>query len=362
MTTISRTTENRQDTALNSAAFLSILAEDKFSVSYRPRFAALTDSALAAILLQQIIHWWKAKDSKPFYKFRAPCQHTKYQEGQSWCEELAWNKYEFDNALKVIGTKITKGISKQTVLETDMPERLENETDEDFAARLSAAVKSIVIYWTDSSRVTWYQVNTDLLGKFVGRIYLDKFYGLRYLVKPKVKFTQKNPKVEFTSPTEITKDKHKEVARSRAIPRTAKPLPYPDRIRDWTQKHVDQYYTGHISTLDSLASIWSQGTYQHLLEMPLYDSRAMIEQYQEILRQPAITAADYPALIKATKKANSWKKGGADIADISKQITPFLQNRPKPKKVIELDPALDLSIQHPVTPMMIARRKAAANE
>lgn len=191
----------------NHAAFLNILAEDKFSISYRPRFAALTDSALSAILLQQVIHWWKVKDNTPFYKFRAPCSHSKYQENQSWCEELAWNKYEFDNALKVIATKITKGVKKQDILNTDIPKRAEGESDQDFAVRLAAALKCMVIYWTDSSRITWYQVNENLLGKFVGQIYLDKSYGLRYLEKPKVKLTQENQRVRFTSSSKITKDK-----------------------------------------------------------------------------------------------------------------------------------------------------------
>ena len=97
-------------------ALLEMLKEDRQKITYRPTFARLTDNALTAILLQQIFYWWTISDGKAFFKFRAPCKHEQYKEGDSWCEELEWTPKEFDGALKVIGTKITKGVSKQSAI------------------------------------------------------------------------------------------------------------------------------------------------------------------------------------------------------------------------------------------------------
>lgn len=191
--------------------FLLLIAEDKQVISYRPRFAALTDNALAAILLQQMIYWWKQVEGRPFYKFRAPCQHKLYLSGQSWTEELEWSVHEFDSALKVIGTKITHGVSKQSILSAKLPERAVKESVTTFRARLTAALKCMVLYWTDASRVTWYLPNADLLGKCISRIYLDKSYGLRYLVTPHSVITQQNAQSGVTlssseTTTEITSE------------------------------------------------------------------------------------------------------------------------------------------------------------
>lgn len=199
--------------------FLSILAEDQDLITYRPHFAALTDSALSAILLQQIIYWWSKMGRKPFYKFRDSCKHKQYKDGQSWCEELEMNRYEFDQALKIIATKITKGVGKQQVLETPMPEHADNETPVEYAERFASALRCVVIYWTDSSRVTWYQVNENLLGKFVGRIYLSKSEGLRYLIRATPGLTYKNGTFKFTSKTETnTETNHVPRKRGKIIP------------------------------------------------------------------------------------------------------------------------------------------------
>lgn len=193
------------------SVYLSLLAEDKHVIAYRPKFAALTDSAMSAILLQQMIHRWKKQQGEAFYKFKQACQHERYREGDSWCEELEWNAYEFDQALKVIGTKVTKGVKKQELLDTEPPTRNEGESDEDFLKRLETAVSRIVLYWTDSNRVTWYLLNEKLLGKFVGRIYLDKFYGLRYLKKSIASVTQKNRWLKRTLSSESPSDSSKEI-------------------------------------------------------------------------------------------------------------------------------------------------------
>ena len=142
------------------------------SIPYRPQYNFITGKVTASILLQQINYWWHKNERKPFYKFRAPCKHDEYREGDSWTEELGMSKSEFDTALQAIGAKITKGVKKSELLK-----------------------ENIVIYWTDSNRLTWYQLNEalfyallylayhepDLLGKSGFRIYLGKSGNPIYL-------------------------------------------------------------------------------------------------------------------------------------------------------------------------------------
>jgi hypothetical protein len=95
---------------------LKLLSEDQLSISYRPALARLVGSVTGAILLQQVVHRWFAHGRKPFYKFKLPCRHKEYRPGDAWCEELAFTRHEFDGALAVIGTKVTKGGNKADLM------------------------------------------------------------------------------------------------------------------------------------------------------------------------------------------------------------------------------------------------------
>jgi len=128
-----------------------IIAERQ--IPYRPRYTELTGRVTASILLQQMIYYWyNCSGEKPFYKFRAPCEHDRYVEDDSWTECLGFSPAEFDTALKTIGTKITKGDS--------ITETLEKKD-----------ITSLVIYWTDSNRMTWYKLNTPLLDELLNGLY-----------------------------------------------------------------------------------------------------------------------------------------------------------------------------------------------
>src|SRR5512139_3732000 len=116
-----------------------LMAEDKEMIAYRPKLNRITGSVLASVLLQQANHRFVNNGEQPFYKFRAPCQHALYRPGDSWIEELGFSGDEFDAALKRIGTKIVAGTSKAEALQ---------KTDR----------TGLVLYWTDSNRVTWYSV------------------------------------------------------------------------------------------------------------------------------------------------------------------------------------------------------------
>ena len=127
-----------------------MLAGEYRAISYRPELVEIAGSVTSAILLQQITYWAARSEWRAFFKFRAPCAHDDYRPGDSWCEELKFSGNEFDSALKKIGTKITKGKSKATALDN-----------------------SLLIYWTDSSRKTWFLLNWRSLEERLGEVYSE---------------------------------------------------------------------------------------------------------------------------------------------------------------------------------------------
>jgi hypothetical protein len=157
-------TDSAHDAILSGMAINQSQVEDRDRViPYRPQFNRITGKVTASLLLQQIRYWWYKVDRRPFYKFKQPCDHELYQEGDSWCEELDFSRSVFDTALKCVAKKITRGTSKAEALK-----------------------HHAVIYWTDSNRLTWYQVNEKLLGAYVYLAYnepelLDKVGKSLYL-------------------------------------------------------------------------------------------------------------------------------------------------------------------------------------
>ncbi len=127
-----------------------MLAGEYRAISYRPELVEISGSVTSAILLQQIAYWASRSNWQPFFKFRLPCQHKDFRVGDSWTEELAFSASEFDSALKKIGTKVTKGGSKKTAMEN-----------------------SLVCYWTDSSRKTYFLLNWRLLEERLAEAYAE---------------------------------------------------------------------------------------------------------------------------------------------------------------------------------------------
>ena len=124
--------------------------QNRKAAPYYAQYNLFTGGPNATILLAQISYWWNKNERKPFYKFKMPCGHKAYKEDDSWTEELLFTEYQFDGALKKIGTKVKTGMS--------IEEALKN---------------SIVIYWTDRSRMTWYQLNEKLFYTLVGLAYIE---------------------------------------------------------------------------------------------------------------------------------------------------------------------------------------------
>ena len=185
-------------------------------IPYRPRFTELTGKVTAAILIQQVAFHWENVGGRPFYKFRAPCGHDMYREGDSWTEELGFSGSEFDTAIKTIGTKITKGVSREDAVS-------------------GTSIKSLVIYWTDSNRVTWYELNQPLFDKLTDPLYEDKPIAnsgkLNYKEIQEKKSTRKSRKAEKhtseNTPEKTTKRKPTPKAKK---PKQSEPKKEPDPV------------------------------------------------------------------------------------------------------------------------------------
>jgi len=134
---------------------LSLLAEDKNGILYRPKFVQAVGSVTSAILLQQAIYWWVTQDRRPFYKFKLPCGHALYREGDSWCEELGFSRHEFDTALRRAGTKKTAEMTLAQAFNAGTP----------------------IVYWTTANRVTYYTLNLPVLLEIIKRAYLKPDSG-----------------------------------------------------------------------------------------------------------------------------------------------------------------------------------------
>ena len=69
---------------------------------YFKEFNKITGSVHCSLFLGQLIYWADKNDYKPFYKFRQPCQHELYKEGDSWAEELDFEIRMIDKCVKTL--------------------------------------------------------------------------------------------------------------------------------------------------------------------------------------------------------------------------------------------------------------------
>ena len=141
---------------------ITLLSEDKDLILYRKSLRSICkNSVTATILLSQMMyraerHFKKYKKDK-FYKFKQPCKHRLYKEGDSWCEELGFSREEFDAALKKIGFKLGKTNKTSKESEKKREEKKNN---------------AFIHYYTDSERLTWYKLNYNTLNKALNTLYL----------------------------------------------------------------------------------------------------------------------------------------------------------------------------------------------
>lgn len=122
---------------------LTLIADDKSLVSYRPRWNQITGSMAATILLQQIIYRWMQNGRQPFYKFTRPCDHILCRPGDTWTEELGMTRHEFETARGRIAARTHGDITPD----------------------------ACISYWTTSGHLTWYAINEPLLVEQLSALY-----------------------------------------------------------------------------------------------------------------------------------------------------------------------------------------------
>lgn len=126
-----------------------LYADTAKAIPYHPSLNRIIQHVGATVFLQQVYFYASKRDFEPFYKFNEPCSHNLYSPGDSWLEELAMKPTELFGARDKVATKVTTGMKK-------------SELRKVFIDGALAPLNRIILYWTDASRVTWYEFNEPL--------------------------------------------------------------------------------------------------------------------------------------------------------------------------------------------------------
>lgn len=144
----------------------NLLRDTGKTIAYHPILRQLTGDINSAILLQQIMFYYVIMRRKPFYKFVEPSEHDHplYKVGDSWTEELAFTKDEYNHAIKRIGTKV-RCKQAEDILCDIMPQfgpsgdkRSKNKGRDILVNR-----NHLVVYWKKPDLTTHFLLNEKLL-------------------------------------------------------------------------------------------------------------------------------------------------------------------------------------------------------
>ena len=78
--------------------------KQNYFIKFDPRINQLTGCQKATLILSSLEYWFTKKPDG-FYKFMEPCPHRLYKQGDSWEEELGFERRSFVRAFKNIGIK-----------------------------------------------------------------------------------------------------------------------------------------------------------------------------------------------------------------------------------------------------------------
>lgn len=122
-----------------------IIANDKNIIPYRKELNLITGGALESIFLAQLLYWYEVNDCNEFYKFREPCDHPLYKEGDSWCEELGFGIKIIDRIIKAFKDKgfLTTRITIDRVTFYSLNIKLINELLESIYENVEVAITKI---------------------------------------------------------------------------------------------------------------------------------------------------------------------------------------------------------------------------
>lgn len=149
--------------------FLLLGSNDQRSKIYRPDLRNITGSIIGSLIYSQLLYYLTNKATKEkksifdveIYKFKEPCNHSKYKELDSWCEELNISRDEFDIAIRKIGVKVTK--------KNPNPEKIQT---------------ALIIYRTDINRITWYSLNKNYFSNLLKTTQKEQKNNSRNAGKP----------------------------------------------------------------------------------------------------------------------------------------------------------------------------------
>lgn len=239
--------------------YLDFIVDGTGIVPYRPMLNKITGSIIATLILQQMIYWFVKSGRKKFYKFRAPCNHEKYREGDSWCEELGLTGKEFDYALNRIAFKTGK--NKNNIKKED----------------------AFIVYYTDKGRITWYKIQENNLRKalFGNYIVIDKKGSTKKLTKGELPC---NSQKGNYNPSEINTENNTETDKTFVLSKTRlskksdrgykKTMIDPERLKEEARKKerekINKKWLKH-KTTTTLINHWrvllSENGYGGLVQM-----------------------------------------------------------------------------------------------
>jgi hypothetical protein len=122
------------------------------TIPYVKELRECTDSVTAAILMQQLDYWF-ARKPQGFYKFSEPpkSDNPKYNDGDSWTEELGFSADELRTAFSKIGVAYKSKTEFKKALETNTV--FQSEDKEFFYARYFDRDKGCSFYYRNDKLV-----------------------------------------------------------------------------------------------------------------------------------------------------------------------------------------------------------------
>jgi hypothetical protein len=153
------------------ALFNAIAGDGRFIV-VRPELVKHFGSANVTMLFSRLLFWADVSKGAPFYKFKEPCGHELYREGDSWTEELGLEHRAIKTALDKIGYKKGEASRKKIAADIAKVKGAEATAEDVKREEKSRISEALVTYYTDRDRVTWYEVNMVAVSKVLDRVYL----------------------------------------------------------------------------------------------------------------------------------------------------------------------------------------------
>jgi len=156
------------------AAMSHMAAEDRSVILISPRLTKHFGSANIAALLAVALREFKISKGEPFYKFKEPCGHELYREGDSWEEALGLSQSAIKTVLNRIGFKLGQATRRKIAAEITRDKGREASKEEIQHLFEKRKNEALIVYYTDRDNVTWYTLNMKEVSKLITAVYGNK--------------------------------------------------------------------------------------------------------------------------------------------------------------------------------------------